>query len=99
MGRTLISLEYNFQEFCRRMFENDPIQVMDAASAEITYARRIHREKTKDRNFRTGSRGRAYCEDLQRLISLFMGSAPDKVSPEFLDAVKPGLVPKRETTS
>jgi hypothetical protein len=71
------------------MLGKDPMQVMDAASAEITYARHIHREKAKDRGFRRGSRGRAYCDDLQQFVALFMGSVPDKVSPEFLDAVKP----------
>src|ERR1019366_9151318 len=71
------------------MFGKDPLQVIDAASAEITYARLIHQQKTKDRDFRRGSRGRTYCDDLQQLISLFMGSAPDKVSPEFVDAVSP----------
>lgn len=86
---TLVSPKYNFREFCQDMFGKDPLQVMEAASAEITYARLIHQEKTKDRDFRKGSRGRAYCDDLQQLISLFTGSAPDKVSPEFIDAVKP----------
>ena len=86
---SLVSPEYNFQEFCRFMFGKDPMQVMEAASAEITYARSIHREKTKDRDFRRGSRGRAYCDDLQQLIALFMGTVPDEVSPEFLDAVTP----------
>ena len=86
---TLVSPKYNFREFCQDMFGKDPLQVMEAASAEITCARLIHKEKTKDRDFRKGSRGRAYCDDLQQLISLFAGSAPDKVSPEFIDAVKP----------
>ena len=63
--------------------------MMEAASAEITNARRNHRDKTNGRDFRKGSRGRAYCDDLQRFVSLFMGSVPDRVSPEFLDAVKP----------
>jgi hypothetical protein len=74
---SLVSPKYDFQEFCRCMFGKDPMEVMEAASAEITYARRIHRETTKDRDFRRGSRGRAYCDDLQQLISLFMGSASD----------------------
>jgi hypothetical protein len=86
---SLISPDYNLRDFCQCMFGKDPLQVMDAASAEIIHARLIHQEKTKDRDFRRGSRGRAYCDDLQQLISLFMGSAPDKVSPQFLDAVKP----------
>jgi len=86
---SLVSPKYSFRDFCQCMFGKDPLQVIDAASAEITYARLIHQEKTKDRDFRKRSRGRAYCENLQQLISLLMGSAPDKVSPEFLDSVKP----------
>src|ERR1700676_5008163 len=85
----LVSPKHNFREFCRDMFGKDPLQLMEAASAEITYARLIHQEKTKDRDFRRGSKGRAYCDDLQQLISLFAGSVPDNVSPEFIDAVKP----------
>lgn len=87
---SLVSPEYNFHDFCRCMFGKDPSQVMDAASAEITYARRNHREKTKDRDFRKGSRGRAYCDDLQQLIRLFFNlSVPGNVTPEFVDAVRP----------
>jgi hypothetical protein len=71
------------------MIGKDPLQVIDAASAEITYARLIHQQKTKDRNFRRGSRGRVYCDDLQQLISLLMGSAPDRVSSEFINAMRP----------
>ena len=86
---SLVSPEYDFREFCRCMFGKDPMQVMEAAAAEIARARRIHRKKTRDRDFRSGSRGRAYCDHLQQLISIFMGSATDKMSPEFLDAVNP----------
>jgi hypothetical protein len=86
---TLVSSDYNFQDFCRCMFGKDPMEVLDAASAEITYARRIHRERTKDRDFRKGSREGAYCDALQQFIALFMGSVPKRVSPDFLDAVKP----------
>jgi hypothetical protein len=85
----LVSPGYSFEEFCSRMFGKDPIAVMDAASAEITYARRNHRETTKDGDFRKGSRGRAYCDDLQRLIGLCMGSIPSDAPPNFLSTVKP----------
>jgi len=68
----------------------DPSAVMEGASAEISYARRLHREATKDSDFRKGSRGRKYCENLQKLISLVMnGSVPAGSTPEFLTAVKP----------
>jgi hypothetical protein len=86
---SLVSPKYNFRDFCLGMFGKDPLQVIDAASAEITHARLIHQQKTEDRSFRRESRGRVYCDDLQQLISLFMGSAPHKVSREFLDAVNP----------
>jgi hypothetical protein len=86
---SLVSPKYDLRDFCQCTFGKDPLQVIDSASAEIAYARLIHQEKTNDRNFRRGSRGRVYCDDLQQLISLFMGSTPDKVSPQFLDAVKP----------
>lgn len=72
------------------MIGKDPAQVMNAASAEIACARRIPRGETKDRDFRKGSRGRAYCDDLQQFISLFFNvSVPQNVTPDFIDAVKP----------
>jgi hypothetical protein len=88
---SLVSPEYSFEEFCLRMVGKDLVfEVMDAASAEITYARQIHRKTTKDQNFRKGSKGRLYCEDLQRLISLIMnGSIPADATTNFLHAVKP----------
>jgi hypothetical protein len=85
----VVSPEYSFRDFCQKILGNDPIRVLDLASAEITYTRQNHRDRTKDRDFRKGSRGRAYCDDLQQLISLLMGSAPETVSAGFFDAVKP----------
>jgi len=69
---SLVSPEYNLESFCNHMLGKDPLMVMQAASAEISYARRLHRETTKDSDFRKGSRGREYCENLQTLISLVM---------------------------
>ena len=87
---SLVSPEYNLETFCNHMRGKDPLAVMEAASAEISYARRLHREATKDSDFRKGSRGREYCENLQKLISLVMnGSVPAGSTPEFLTAVKP----------
>jgi hypothetical protein len=41
---SLVSPEYSFEEFCLRMVGKDLVfEVTDAASAEITYARQIHR--------------------------------------------------------
>ena len=86
---SLISPEHNFEQFCRRMFGKDPMEVIELASAEITNARRNHPEQTDEPNVRRGSKGLAYCDDLQRLISLFTGSVPDNAPAEFLDPVKP----------
>ena len=89
---SLVSPEYNLEEFCDHMYGKDPLAVIEAASAEISYARRLHREATKNSDFREGSRGRKYCENLQKLISLVMnGSVPEGSTPEFLNAVKPLL--------
>jgi hypothetical protein len=85
----LISPAYDFGEFCQSLLGKDPMQVLDAASAEITYARQNHREQTKDSNFRKGSKGRIYCENLQQFIALFMGTVPDEISQDFLAAVRP----------
>lgn len=86
----LISPEHSFEDFCDRMHGNDPATVMKTASAEISYARRLHRENIKERDFRKGSKGREYCENLQNLLSMFMnGSIPSGSTSEFLIAVEP----------
>lgn len=68
----------------------NPLEVIDAASAEMASARRIHREVTKRSELRKGSEGREYCDSLQMLISLLMnGTVPDGISSSFLTVVKP----------
>jgi hypothetical protein len=62
----LVSPEYNFEAFCQRMIGRNPMEVLDAASAEITYARG---------NCDGPSKRRIYCENLQRLIPLSHGNA------------------------
>lgn len=84
-----ISPEYDFQEFCHSMFGKDPNEITSAASAEITYAQRNERKRTGGRSFRIGSRGRAYCDNLQQLIRVIMGTVPDNTSPTFQTAVRP----------
>jgi hypothetical protein len=85
----LVSSEYDFGEFCRRMFGKDPNQITSAASAEITYAQQNQRKRTGGRSFRVGSRGRAYCDNLQDLIRVIMGTVPNNTSPIFDTAVRP----------
>ena len=87
---SLISPDYDLVAFCYRVMDGDPVTVMEAASSEISYARRLHREKTRESNFRHGSKGRFYCEQLQYLISMLMnGHLPSEASPEFRENVRP----------
>ena len=88
--RPLISHEFDLRAFCYQMVQKDPSEVMQAASAEITHARHNHREQTTETNFRSGSKGRKYCDDLQCLIRMLMnGQMPSDPAPEFIEAVGP----------
>lgn len=89
----LVSGEYSLKAFCTAMHGKNPWDVMDAASVEIAFARRLHREATKRSDFRKGSKGREYCDSLQMLIFLLMnGTVPPGASPSFLATVKPLFV-------
>jgi hypothetical protein len=91
--KTLLSPEYNFQVFCYQVQDKDPLEIMEAASAEISLARKIHRRKTKRSNFRAGSKGNAYCIQLQNLISTLMnGSIPTQAPPVFREEIRPLVV-------
>lgn len=86
----LVSPEYNLEYFCSHMHGKDPLEVMDCAGAEFGLARRHHRETTTDSEFRNGSRGKVYCDNLQKLIYMLTnGSVPTGSSPEFLVSIKP----------
>lgn len=87
---SLLSPSYDLRTFCDCVLGKHPYAVVDAASAELTYARRHHCETTKNSDFRKGSKGKEYCDNLQRLINLIMhGSVPDGTSDKFLQTVKP----------
>lgn len=86
---TLVCPEYELGTFCSRIAGKDLAEILEVISAEISTARRLHREKTRDADFRVGSRGRKYCDDLQTLLKMFMGSCPRNPSPEFVTAVMP----------
>jgi hypothetical protein len=90
---TLLSPEYNFQVFCYQVQDKDPLQIMEAASAEAALARKLHRRKTNNPNFRPGSKGDAYCTQLQNLISTLMnGSIPTQAPPTFREEIRPLMV-------
>ena len=86
----LISPEYELETFCKSVRGNDLLAVMDAISTEIRTAKRLHRETTKDGDFRKGSKGANYCENLRQLLGMLMNSSvPEGRTPEFLWAAKP----------
>ncbi|MCL4466055.1 MAG: hypothetical protein M1389_08510 [Chloroflexi bacterium] len=86
----LVSPEYDFAAFCRSMIGKDYMTIIDDACAEATYAPQLHREPSGRSGFRKGSRGREYCDNLQRLVSLLVnGEVPEDATPEFLAGVEP----------
>ena len=90
MSTELLSPEYNFEVFCYRVMNGDPLGVMEAASTEISAARRGHRAATREADFRPGSRGRMYCVQLQWLVSMLLnGHVPAEVTPQFRASVRP----------
>lgn len=85
----LISPEFDFRLFCRRVPHRDPIQVMDAAGMESSLLHREYRERT-GRTFRRGSKQQRYCDNLQCLVYMLMnGAYPGTAGPEFFGAVVP----------
>ena len=89
----MISPQYSFEEFCLRVSAKDPLQVIDAAGQEGANARGHHRYITKGKNFRKGSKGWTYCENLKGLVSMVMnGSVPPYATEDFLAAAQPLMV-------
>ena len=87
---SLVSPEYSLKAFCEVVRSTDPLKAMEAVSAELGSAHRLHQEATNEFEFPEGSKGRVYCDSLQMLISTLMnGSVPDDVPPNFLTDVKP----------
>ena len=86
----LLSLNYSLAEFCYCVPDMVVLAVIERASSEIAEARRLHRRKTKESTFRRGSRGAAYCAQLQLLVSaLLNGTVPTEASPSFWSDVAP----------
>ena len=63
---SLVSAEYSLKAFCDAMHGNNPLEIMDAAGVEIASAHRLNQEATKRSDFRKGSKGREYCDNLSR---------------------------------
>ena len=64
---SLVSPEYILEVFCDAMKGDNIPAIMDAAGAEVSFARRLHRELTNRSDFRKGSKGWKYCNDLRML--------------------------------
>jgi len=88
--RPVISPEMDFRLFCGTLLDNDPLGVIDATSAEIACTRGNHRLLTRQNDFRKGSRGRKYCDNLKALLSIFMrGQMPENPNADFVPGVSP----------
>lgn len=86
----VISPEFDLRVFCYQIMDKDPLEVSQAASTEINYALHNHRAQTKQTNFRKNSKGRQYCDDLQKLIHMLMdGKLPSNADQKFIEAVAP----------
>ncbi len=73
----IISEDCDLPEFCTKVMRRGFMKVLQAASAEITYQKALHRERTGHLEFRKGSRQAHYCDDLMALIrTLTNGSFP-----------------------
>jgi hypothetical protein len=90
---TLVSPTLDFQAFCEAMVGHDLLWIIDTASTEATYAQHLHEQASGRFEFRPGSRGRRYCDDLQSLVSMLMnGRVPADASAGFTAAVKPLVI-------
>ena len=77
-------------EFCYRVETVDPLQIIDLACAEAYHHRQAHRQETGASDFRSGSVGRRYCEDLEKVVAMFVqGEIPRHASKEFIASVAP----------
>jgi hypothetical protein len=86
----VVSPEFDFAFFCGTLLDQNPAKAAEAASAEISYSRTNHREATGQREFRKGSKGRIYCDNLMTLVRLLMnGQMPESPNQEFLAAISP----------
>ena len=85
-----LSTKRDFVEFCYRVTDADPLAAMEAACEEIGWHRRANKLATGRSDFRAGSKGRIYCDQLQHLVSLLMnGQVPVRATSNFHHDVAP----------
>lgn len=89
------SPEFNLELFCFRLVEQegsalDFMSALDAVTQESASVRRQNLHLTRKQNFRIGSKGRIYRDDLSALVSLLVnGTTPDSIRVGFLKDVRP----------
>ena len=85
-----LSPSKNIVEFCYRVEATDPLQIIDLACAEAHYHRQAQKKLTGSSNFRPGSKGRQYCENLKMLVAIFVnGQVPHAASPDYRESIAP----------
>jgi len=83
----MLSPEYNLRAFCEAVQSADPLEAMEAASAEIYAAHRMSDEATGQFDFPVGSEVQVYCDRLQMVISTFIKMTGYHTSPETEGAI------------
>lgn len=80
----------DFVEFCYHVTDTEPLAVIDAACEESGFHRRLHHAETGQSDFRSGSKGRRYCDQLQLLVSMLVnGQIPSNAPDTFRNDVAP----------
>lgn len=89
----LIAPECNLRDFCYRLSPWSFMEMMEAASAEVSYQRTALRKQTGNATPRSGSRLRPYCDDSQELVRMLVnGHVSEHARPEFIDDLRPLMV-------
>jgi stalled ribosome alternative rescue factor ArfA len=89
----MISETYNFRDFCKKARFGNQIEAMDLVCDEIQRMKVENKRKTGSREFKNGTKEKAYYEDLQRLLSIVLNaSLPLDLKPSFLQDILPFVV-------
>jgi len=69
------------------------MEIMEAASAEISYQQRVCRDRTGNATPRADSKAREYCDDLQELVRMLVNAhISENVREGFIDDLRPLMI-------
>jgi hypothetical protein len=86
----LLSPGYVFAEFCYHAPDSSLPAIIEAANAESSRARTLHRHTTHQAQFRPGTKGHLYCEQLRLLVFMLVnGVVPPEAPVGFKHDVAP----------